>query len=291
MKYGILDFGTIQKDSNAISTIHETIEMAQMAEELGFSRYWLSEHHEDNLAWKNPDLILPLLAGYTENIRIGSAGVLVGLHAPINTAYHYKLLANLYPSRIDLGLAKGKTEVHKSLELVDGGDWKKNMEDFFNRVKKIKSLINDEVTDIILPPKQGESPELWILGTSNSSQDFIIQEQTNFSLSLFHLINGMPSPNIIKEMKEAYFKKHQKELNVNITLSAFCSKSDKRIEEIREKTKNIMLNFSGKPEYFIPFLEQQAKLYNVDEIIILNLGETIEEKQLLMEVFKTTVSA
>lgn len=291
MQYGILDFGTIRSNSNAISTIHETIEMVQLAEENGFSRYWLSEHHEDNLAWKNPDLILPLLAGYTENIRIGAAGVLVGLHAPMTTAYHYKLLANLYPSRIDLGLAKGKTELHKILELVDGGDWKKNMEDFFNRVKKIKSFINDEVHDIILPPKQGESPEIWILGTSNSSKEFVIQEQTNFSLSLFHTINELPSPQIINELKEAYFEKHKKEVVVNITLSAFCSQDEKRVLEIQERTNNISVNFSGKPEDLKPYLEEQANKYKVNEIIILNLGETLEEKQLLMKVLKNTVTA
>ena len=286
MNYGILDFGSIQSNSNAISTIHETIEMAQLAEELGFTRYWLSEHHEDNLAWKNPDIILPLLAGYTQKIRVGSAGVLVGLNAPINTAYHYKLLANLYPSRIDLGLAKGKTEEHKSIELADGSDWKKNLDDYFNRVRKIKSLINDQVPTIILPPKQGESPEIWVLGTSKSSIDFIIEEKTSFSLSLFHIINELPSPDIIKELREQYILKNRVEPNINITLSAFCSDDEKRVAAINEKTKHIKINYSGSPDYFKDFLEKQAEIYQVNEIIILNLGETLEEKQALMNVFK-----
>lgn len=286
MKYGILDFGFIETNSNAVSTIHETIEMAQLAEGLGFTRYWLSEHHEDNFAWKNPDIILPLLAGYTEKIRIGAAGVLVGLNNPMNTSYHYKLLANLYPSRIDLGLAKGKTEEHKCVELADGSNWQQNLDDYFNRVIKIKKFINDEFPEIILPPIRGESPEIWILGTSKSSTDFIISEKTNFSLSLFHIINELPSPSIIKELKEEFFEKNKIMPTVNITLSVFCSDNNERVNEINEKTKNIKINYSGSPLNLKVFLNNQAKIYDVDEIIILNLGETIEEKKMLMSVFK-----
>lgn len=291
MTFGILDFGSVYSGSNAISTIHETLEMAQLAEALGFSRYWLSEHHEDGVAWKNPDILLPILAGYTENIKIGSAGVLVGVNMPINTAYHYKLLANLYPSRIDLGLAKGKTEAHKCIELVDGGDWEKNLDDFYPRIKRIKALINDEMPDNILPPKMGESPNFWILGTSKSSSDFVVAEQTHFSLSLFHLLQGLPSSDIIKELKEVYFSKHQVIPTVNIAITAFCSDDPKRIAEIKETTKNIYINFADRPDLFPDFLEKIAKTYDVDEIIINNLGQSMEEKLLLMNVFKAYAPA
>jgi alkanesulfonate monooxygenase SsuD/methylene tetrahydromethanopterin reductase-like flavin-dependent oxidoreductase (luciferase family) len=62
MKLGVLDFGAIQQNSNAISTIHETIEVAQKAEEIGFHRYWLAEHYEESVAWTNPVTVLGLLA-------------------------------------------------------------------------------------------------------------------------------------------------------------------------------------------------------------------------------------
>jgi hypothetical protein len=52
MNFGILDFDSIEKGSNAISTIHETLAMAQYVEELDFTKYWLSEYHEDGMAWK-----------------------------------------------------------------------------------------------------------------------------------------------------------------------------------------------------------------------------------------------
>ncbi|NJM79926.1 MAG: LLM class flavin-dependent oxidoreductase [Flavobacterium sp.] len=290
MKYGILDFGTISPNSNAISTIHETIELVQLAESLGFTRYWLSEHHDEGVAWKSPDIILPLLAGYTDKIKVGAAGVLVGLNAPINTAYHYKLLANLYPSRIDLGLAKGTAESHKCAELTDGADWQKNFKDYNSRVKKIKTLMNDEVDNIILPPCKGVAPDIWILSTSSSSIDFVIEENFNFSLSLLHTFDYQPSPNIIKELKQKYFNKNKFEPQINIAVSAFCSNDKKRIDEIKIKTKNVKLNYAGSPDAFLDFIQELAKSYEVDEVIILNLGETIIEKQNLMHALKSEVS-
>ena len=291
MTYGILDFGTIQQGSNAISTIHETLEMAQLADELGFTKYWLSEHHEDGVAWKNPDILLPLIAGYTQQINVGSAGVLVGLNTPINTAYHYKLLANLYPSRIDLGLAKGAADEHKRIELLDGGDWKKNLNDYYGRIQKIKKLINDEVPNIILPPKEGECPNIWVLGTSKASIDFVVKEKLNFSLSLFHTFDYTPSPEITYELKETYTKINNSKPQINIAISAFCSHDPKRIQEIKETTKNIKVNFADHPHLLLNYLKDLGKTYFVNEVIIVNLGQTKAEKQLLMDVFKAPVMA
>jgi alkanesulfonate monooxygenase SsuD/methylene tetrahydromethanopterin reductase-like flavin-dependent oxidoreductase (luciferase family) len=290
MNFGLLDFGDIQAGSNAISTIHDMLEMAQLAEELGFTKYWLSEHHEDGMAWKNPDILLPLLAGYTNTINVGSAGVLVGLNTPVNTAYHYKLLANLYPSRIDLGLAKGKTETHKCEALADGSNWQKNLNDYYPRIKTIKALIKDEIIDNILPPQHGESPNFWILSTSKSSISFVVEEQMNFSLSLFHTLD-QPSPEIITSLKEAYFEKNKVFPKINIAITAFCSDDSKRIEHIKEVTKGFQVNFANSPDLLLDYLNKLGQKYTVDEIIIVNLGQTTDEKLLLMNVFKEYVTA
>lgn len=286
MKYGILDFGTITANSNAISTIHETIEMVQLAESLGFTRYWLSEHHEDMVAWKNPDIVLPLLAGYTNTIKIGAAGVLLGLHPPMTIAYHYKLLENLYPGRIDLGLAKGSTVSYKCIELTDGANWEENLKDYKTRLKRVKSLINDEVENIILPPCKGNSPEIWALSTSDSMIEFIIQEKLNFSLSLFHTLDNIPSKNIIPELRKKYYERHGMQPRVNIAITAFCSDDKSRIEEIKINTKNVTLNYAGNAEKFVEYIEKLGDAYDVDEIIIVNMGVTTEEKLNLMYAFQ-----
>jgi luciferase family oxidoreductase group 1 len=283
MKYGILDFGSIANGSNAISTIHETVELAQIADAMGFSRYWLSEHHEDGVAWKNPDTVIALIAGYTQQIRVGAAGVLLALNSPLKIAQTYKLLDNLYDARIDLGLAKGSADAEKIKELLDGGDFNANFNQYYERVNKVISFMKDMDPKNNIPPADGSVPEIWILGTSKSSIDYLVDAQTNFSLSLFHQIQQVPSPDIIKELKEKFYHKHQKEPVFNIAISAICSTQNGILKEVTKQTNNIKINFTGDGDDFLNYLDQLQEDYQTEEIIINNLGRTMEEKLMLME--------
>jgi luciferase family oxidoreductase group 1 len=283
MKYGILDFGSIGSESNAISTIHETLELAQIADSMGFSRYWLSEHHEDGVAWKSPETVIALIAGYTTQIRVGAAGVLLALNSPLRIAQTYKLLDNLYEARIDLGLAKGSADAEKIKELLDGGDFNTNVKQYYERVNKIISFMNDQDPKNNIPPVEGSVPEIWILGTSNASIDYLVSTQTNFSLSLFHQMQQVPSPDIIKELKEKFYHQHQKEPIVNIAISAICSANNAVLKEVTKQTNNIKVNFTGDGDAFLQYLDELQKEYQVEEIIINNLGRNMDEKLMLME--------
>jgi luciferase family oxidoreductase group 1 len=283
MKYGILDFGSIANGSNAISTIHETLELAQIADAMGFSRYWLSEHYEDGVAWKSPETVIALIAGYTKQIRVGAAGVLLALNSPLKIAQTYKLLDNLYDARIDLGLAKGSADAEKIKELLDGGDFDTNFSQYYERVNKIISFMNDQDPKNNIPPVEGSVPDVWILGTSKASIDYLVNTQANFSLSLFHQMQQVPSPDIIKELKERFYLRHEKEPVFNIAISAICSRHSGIINKVKKQTNNITINFTGDGDDFLNYLDQLQEDYQANEIIINNLGRTMEEKLMLME--------
>ena len=122
-KLGILDIGVVSSELNSYSTLERTISDVQLADELGFSRYWLGEHNEYPFAWRNPDILIGILASITEKIRIGSAGVLLPLHPVLRVAENYRLLASLFPNRIDLGIASGTTAPEMILELLHEEDY------------------------------------------------------------------------------------------------------------------------------------------------------------------------
>jgi alkanesulfonate monooxygenase SsuD/methylene tetrahydromethanopterin reductase-like flavin-dependent oxidoreductase (luciferase family) len=117
-KFGILDFGSIV-DSQT-NTIEQTISFAQEIEKLGYTRLWLTEHYDKSSAWKSPDIFLSILAGYTENIKIGTAGISLKLNTALKTAYTYKFLSTLFPNRIDLGISKGTASPSICKELLNG---------------------------------------------------------------------------------------------------------------------------------------------------------------------------
>lgn len=287
MKIGILDFGDIDENSNGIESIHNTISNAQLAEEYGFSRYWLTEHYIDSSAWRSAELMINLIAGYTNFIKVGAAGVLLEYHLPYRVAQDYTLLTNLFPDRIDLGFAKGSVIGEKGIELAN--DIKPA--NFYERILKIKKFIENKNEHLSVTPPNGFMPQMWMLsiGSSMSSIDFAIEHRMNFSLSLFHTIEGeLPSHQIIRDFKESFFKKNGFMPLVNIVISVFCSKDKKRILNERATRKNVRLNISGTPKQCLSEIKKIKKKYHVDEVIILNLGGNQIEKIFLMETLRIT---
>lgn len=281
MQIGILDFGNIRKNSNGIEAIHETISNAQLAERLGFSRYWLTEHYLDGLAWRNPELIINLIAGYTDTIKVGAAGVIVDLNLPFRIAQDYALLANLFPQRVDLGFAKGGANGDKRIQLTNHI----KSSSYFEGILEIKKFLENKNEYLSVTPPNGLNPELWILGTSNTNSHFAIEQQMNFSLSLFHGVDGkLPSPIIIDNFKKCFFEKNGYVPNVNIAISMFCSTNNAKILNERASNKNITLNISGFPEECLFELEKVGRQYDTNEIIVLNMGTELIDRNLLMEV-------
>ena len=107
LKVGLLDFGNTKIGKTSGDILNETFECVVAAEKAGYSRYWLTEHHNTFLAWGGPELLIGLLAGITGRIRIGSAGILLSYYSPLKVAENFKLLATLFPGRIDMGIARG----------------------------------------------------------------------------------------------------------------------------------------------------------------------------------------
>lgn len=277
MKTGIIDFG--EMESHLLETIHHTIDQAILAEANGFSRYWLTEHHVSGIAWRNPELVISLIAGSTETIRVGAAGVLASVNHPYRIAQDYKLLSSLFSQRIDLGFAKGGMNPDLHREINGQGP----IPDFFERIEKTKYYLSNQPENENLH-SIGLAPDLWMLGSSASSTAFAIKEKMNFSLSLFHNMPlSLPPPSIIREFKKEFVRQNGYEPEVNIALSAFCHDDENRIQQEIQTRKNVALNVYGNAAACRDQMEKLSEMYEVDEVIVLNLGKNHEEKQFLLE--------
>ncbi len=103
----ILDVSPVVAGSSEGDALRETIELAKHAERLGYSRYWLAEHHGGAMvASSSPELMIGAIAGATDSIRVGSGGVMLPNHSPLRVAEQFKVLAALHPDRIDLGIGR-----------------------------------------------------------------------------------------------------------------------------------------------------------------------------------------
>ena len=103
----VLDLVPVRADQTTADAVAATLSLARTADELGYRRYWLAEHHNmPAVAATNPPVLIGLVAGATARIRVGSGGVMLPNHAPLVVAEQFALLEAAYPGRIDLGIGR-----------------------------------------------------------------------------------------------------------------------------------------------------------------------------------------
>jgi len=105
--FSILDLCPIAEGTTAADALHNSLDLARQAEEWGYNRYWLAEHHNfPGIASAATSVVIGYVAGGTRTIRVGSGGVMLPNHSPLVIAEQFGTLASLYPDRIDLGLGR-----------------------------------------------------------------------------------------------------------------------------------------------------------------------------------------
>src|SRR5580693_3098743 len=107
MKISVLDQSPISEGSTGADALRNTLDLARLADSLGYYRYWVAEHHGGPmLAGGSPEALIGPIATVTSEIRVGSGGVMLPHYSPLKVAETFTILAALYPGRIDLGLGR-----------------------------------------------------------------------------------------------------------------------------------------------------------------------------------------
>ena len=108
MKLSILDQSPVNKTETAPEAFQHTVELAQRAEEWGYHRFWVAEHHgATGVVGSSPEVLVSHLLAKTSHIRVGSGGVMLQHYSPYKVAENFNVLASLAPGRVDLGIGGG----------------------------------------------------------------------------------------------------------------------------------------------------------------------------------------
>src|SRR5262249_20965366 len=123
----VLDLAPVPTGTTAAECVRRTVDLAQLAEELGYRRLWFAEHHSlPSVASSSPEVLIAHVAAHTERIRVGSGGIMLPNHTPLRIAEAFHTLAALYPDRIDLGLGRApgsEQAASKALRAFDGSQF------------------------------------------------------------------------------------------------------------------------------------------------------------------------
>src|SRR6187399_2241024 len=103
----VLDLSFVTSATSGAQALRNTLDLAKHADGLGYTRYWVAEHHNlPSIASAAPEIMIGQIAAVTKNMRVGSGGVMLPNHAPLMVAERFKVLEALFPGRIDLGLGR-----------------------------------------------------------------------------------------------------------------------------------------------------------------------------------------
>lgn len=169
--YSVLDLASVVQGETPADTFPKSLELAQLAEGLGYNRYWFAEHHNmPNVASSAPPLLIGYIAGGTKTIRVGSGGVMLPNHSPLVVAEQFGTLASLYPGRIDLGLGRAPGTDQLTALAIRG----ENFNAAFNFPKDVQQLLtyfSEDNADAKVRafPGEGLDIPIWILGSSLDS--------------------------------------------------------------------------------------------------------------------------
>jgi luciferase family oxidoreductase group 1 len=191
LKFGVLDQSPICAGGTAAQAIDETVRLAQETEALGFSRYWLAEHHgTDGYAGSSPEIMIARVAGATRSIRVGSGGVMLSHYSPLKVAENFKLLENMYPGRIDLGIGRAPGSDGLTAAALAYGN-QIGIEYFPTKIADLTAFLTDSVPPteaferVRATPKTAGTPELWLLGSSDQSAAYAAHFGMAFSFAHF----------------------------------------------------------------------------------------------------------
>jgi luciferase family oxidoreductase group 1 len=168
----VLDLSPVAAGTTAGQALRQTTQLARRAEELGYRRFWVAEHHNmPAIASSAPAVLIAHLAASTSAIRVGSGGVMLPNHAPLVVAEQFGTLEALHPGRVDLGIGRAPgTDQRTALALrrtVEG----LSAEQFPQELASLITMFTgeDERAPILAMPGRGDMPEIWLLGSSGYS--------------------------------------------------------------------------------------------------------------------------
>ena len=174
----VLDLAMATTADSTSSALSNAVRLAQCADELGFHRFWVAEHHNmDTVASTNPAVLIAHLASQTPRIRLGSGGVMLPNHAPLVIAEQFALLEALHPDRIDLGIGRAPgSDQHTAAALRRTPD-NRDAENFPMNLIDLMGLLGDERaeqgawTHLSATPAATSYPDIFLLGSSNFSAE------------------------------------------------------------------------------------------------------------------------
>lgn len=239
LNLGILDQSPISEGMEIKTALDNTIELAKFADENGYNRFWVSEHHATKaFASASPEILISTLAAKTKKIRLGTAGILLAHYAPFKIAEQINLLSTIYPNRIDLGIGRALGGDAKIAKLLNSDV---NSHNLFEKYDELIEHVYDDNSKIKAIPYTEYKPEFWVLGSSPTSAKYAAERGLRYSFASFinaeHLVQALQTYHQNFTPSKFLDKPY-----TNLSLFALCAEEENEANKLAKVAENWLVN-------------------------------------------------
>jgi luciferase family oxidoreductase group 1 len=323
MRLNILDQCPIAEGSSAGDALRSTIELAKRADQLGYGRYWLAEHHgTPGLACNSPEVMIGPVAAATSKIRVGSGGVMLPHYSPLKVAENFSMLAALFPDRIDLGIGRAPGTSAQIAFALQRDRRQPSPDDFREQMDELLGYFSRGLREL-----RFQSPEVSLLGSSPQSAVWAAE------LGLPYVFADFINPN--GAAMAAHYREHFRpsatlpKPRVSVAVWALCAETDEEALRISSSARMMLLHLfrgrlipvpsvekamaflakeglpvgsvpdgrriiTGSPERVRESIERVAAEYGADEVFVVNIvhdpAARIRCYELIAQAFRRTTS-
>lgn len=273
-RLSVLDVSPVASGATSRDALHNTLDLARLTDDLGYTRYWLAEHHNTQLiASSTPEVMIGHVASVTKQIRVGSGGVMLPNHAPLHVAEAFRVLEALHPGRIDLGLGRAPgTDSLAALALRRSRE-ALNADDFPQRLMELLAFLGISDLDggdgikgmgfpqdhpfqqIRVMPDDVEPPQVWLLGSSDFSSQLAARLGLGFAFA--HHINPLPAVRALREYQDSFRRVASlRQPQAILAISVICAETDEKAGLLARPMELTLLRFRQGRSGRFPSVEE-----------------------------------
>ena len=267
----ILDLSPVSAGSTGAQALRNTLDLARLADTLGYTRYWVAEHHNlPSIASSAPEIMIGQICAVTQRIRVGSGGVMLPNHAPLMVAERFKVLEALYPGRIDLGLGRAPGTDPATSYMLRRRQGISEEDDFLERFQELMLLETRGFPEghpfhnVRAMPAEVPLPPIYLLGSSDYSAQLAGQIGAAFAFA--HHFATFDAVEAMKLYRDNFRPSaaHNEPYAILAT-HAVCADSDAEAERL---ASTVELNFvrRAKGEYLPLASPEEAAAYDYTPI-------------------------
>jgi luciferase family oxidoreductase group 1 len=261
LRLSVLDQSPIPEGSTGAEALRNTLDLARLADELGYARYWVAEHHgTPMLAGAAPEVLLAAIGSVTERIRIGSGGVMLPHYSPLKVAEEFSILGGLFGERVDLGVGRAPGSDRETMFALQRDRRQMSPDDFPEQLAELLAYFEDDfphghaLARLAALPGAPGTADVWLLGSSPQSAIWAAELGLPYSVADF--INPAGAENALLYRERFQPSRRRQEPELVVTVAAICADTVEEAERLASSSRMAIAMLRSGRSIAVPPVER-----------------------------------